>query len=109
MRPDLDSTRLIRRPVWENPRVHLLDDVWLLTIVTILVATGVPWLASGFEVDVGTASWGLLALGGIHIAFTSLATPARAQGRWHDRAITALNVVGVMLVSWFFLNSRTSK
>ena len=102
MRPDLDSTRLIRRPVWENPRVHLLDDVWLLTIVTILVATGVPWLASGFEVDVGTASWGLLALGGIHIAFTSLATPARAQGRWHDRAITALNVVGVMLVGFIW-------
>ena len=50
MRRTLDSTQLIPRPVWQNPRVHLLDDIWLLTIVAILIATGVPWFASGFEV-----------------------------------------------------------
>ena len=37
MRPNVDSTQLIPRPVWENPRVHLLDDIWLLTIVAILL------------------------------------------------------------------------
>ena len=77
------------RPVWQNPRVHLLDDMWLLTIVAIVVATGLPWLASGFEVDIGTASWGLLALGGIHVAFAMLASPARPHGKWHDRALTS--------------------
>ena len=100
MRPDLDSTQLIPHPVWENPRVHLLDDIWLLTIVAILIATGVPWLAGSFEVDVGTAGWGLLALGGIHIAFTLLASPTRPHGRWHGRAMTLLEVAGVILIGF---------
>jgi PAS domain-containing protein len=98
MRPSIDSTQLIPRPVWENPRVNLLDDMWLLTIVAILLATGIPWFASGFEVEVGAASWGLLALGGIHIAFTFLASPTRSHGRWRDRMLTLLDVVGVIVV-----------
>jgi PAS domain-containing protein len=88
--------------MWQNPRVHLLDDIWLLTIVAILVATGLPWLASGFEVDLGTASWGLLALGGIYIAFSFLASPERPQGRWHDRAMTLLDVIGVVLIGFIW-------
>jgi PAS domain-containing protein len=100
VRPDLDSTQLIPHPAWENPRVHLLDDIWLLTIVAILIATGVPWLAGSFEVDVGTAGWGLLALGGIHIAFTLLASPTRPHGRWHGRAMTLLEVAGVILIGF---------
>jgi len=102
VRPNVDSTRLIPQPIWRNPRVHLLDDIWLLTIVAILVATGLPWLASGFEVDFGTASWGLLALGGIYIAFSILASPMRPQGRWHDLAMTLLDVVGVALIGFIW-------
>ncbi|MGH8139232.1 MAG: hypothetical protein ACREVV_13720 [Steroidobacteraceae bacterium] len=102
MRPNLDSTQLIPRPVWENPRVHLLDDIWLLTIGAILIATGVPWFASGFEVEIGTASWGLLALGGIHIAFTMLASPTRSHGRWRDRTLTILDVAGVILIGFIW-------
>jgi len=95
---NVGSTQLIPRPGWENPRVHLLSDIWLLTIVAILTATGVPWFVSGFEVDVGAASWGLLALGGIHIAFTILPSRTRSHGRWHDPALTLLDVIGVMLI-----------
>jgi PAS domain-containing protein len=102
VRPNVESTQLIPRPVWENPRVHLLDDIWLMTIVGILVATGVPWFASGFEVNVGMASWGLLALGGIHVAFTMLASPMRAHGRWRDRALTLLDIIGVILVAFIW-------
>ncbi|MDB6156582.1 MAG: hypothetical protein JWO04_288 [Gammaproteobacteria bacterium] len=102
MRPNVDSTQLIPRPVWENPRVHLLDDIWLMTIVAILVATGVPWFASGFEVNVGMASWGLLALGAVHVAFTILASPSRAHGRWRDRALTLLDIVGVVLIGFIW-------
>ena len=102
MRPTVDSTQLIPQPIWQNPRVHLLDDIWLLTIVAILVATGLPWLASGFEVDLGNASWGLLALGGIYIAFSFLASPVRPQGRWHARAMTLLDVIGVVLIGFIW-------
>lgn len=102
MRPIVDSTQLMPQPVWQNPRVHLLDDFWLLTIVAILVATGLPWIAGGFEVDVGTASWGLLALGGIYIAFAILASPTRPHGRWFDRALTLLDVAGVVLIGFIW-------
>jgi PAS domain-containing protein len=94
----LDRTQLIPRPVWENPRVNLLDDMWLLTIVATLLATGIPWFLSGFVVEVGPATWGLLALGGIHIAFTFLASPTRSHGPWRDRALTLLDVTGVILL-----------
>jgi PAS domain-containing protein len=102
VRPNVESTQLIPRPVWENPRVHLLDDIWLMTIVAILVATGVPWFASGFEVNVGMASWGLLALGALHVAFTMLASPSRAHGRWRDRALTFLDILGVVLIGFIW-------
>ena len=102
VRPNVESTQLIPRPVWENPRVHLLDDIWLMTIVAILVATGVPWFASGFEVNIGMASWGMLALGGVHVAFTMLASPQRAHGKWRDRTLTVLDIIGVMLIGFIW-------
>jgi PAS domain-containing protein len=102
VRPNLDSTQLLPRPIWQNPRIHLLDDVWLLTIVAILVAAGVPWFVNGFEADIGTATWGLLALGGIHVAFTLLASPTPSPGRWRDRALSLLDVVGVILIGFIW-------
>jgi PAS domain-containing protein len=102
LRANADRTQLISKPNWQNPRVHLLDDFWLLTIVAILVATGLPWMVSGFEVAVGMASWGLLALGGIYIAFALLASRTRSHGRWHDRALTLLDVAGVVIIGFIW-------
>jgi hypothetical protein len=102
MRTNADSTQLIPRPGWESPRVHLLSDIWLMTIVAMLTATGVPWFASGFEVDVGAASWGLLAVGGIHVAFTILPSRIGQYGRWHDHALTLLDVMGVILIGFIW-------
>ena len=78
MKPS-DTTQLLPRLVWDDPRVHLLDDIWLLTIFAILIAIGLPWLLSGFELHLGAASWGLLALGAIHVEFTSWPRPAPTQ------------------------------
>lgn len=102
MRASVESTQMMPQPIWQNPRVHLLDDMWLLTIVAIVVATGLPWLASGFEVDLGPASWGLLALGAVYVAIAVLASPARPHGRWHDRAFILLDVVGVVLIGYIW-------
>jgi hypothetical protein len=90
------------RPGWENPRVRLLSDSWLLTIAAILAATGVPWFASGFEVDLGAASWGLLALGGILVALTILESPAAPHGPWSDRALALLDVTGVIVMGFIW-------
>jgi PAS domain-containing protein len=98
MRPEIDSTDQLT--AWHR-RVHLLDDMWLLTIVAILFAIGIPWLSGGFEVQVGVVGWALLALGAIHIAFTFLASPTH-PGRWHDHALTLLNAIGVMLIGFLW-------
>jgi PAS domain-containing protein len=74
--------------------------MWLLTILAMLVAIGIPWLSSGFEVQIGAASWGLLALGAIHVAFNILASPTPYVGRWRDYALTLLDVIGVALIGF---------
>ena len=102
MRTNIERTQLIPRPGWENPRVRLLSDSWLLIIVAMLSATGVPWFASGFEVDLGPASWGLLALGGILIALAILESRTSPQSRWRDRALTVLHVIGVIVMGFIW-------
>jgi hypothetical protein len=97
-----ERTQMLPRPTWADPRVHLLDDVWLLTIVAILVATGVPWFLSGFEVQLGAASWGLLVLGAVHWAFTSIAAPTRAHTQWRRRGLAALHLAGVVGVGYIW-------
>jgi PAS domain-containing protein len=100
MRPQIDTTTQLAAQSHWHPRVHLLDDVWLLTIVAILLAIGIPWLSSGVEVQVGVVGFGLLALGGIHMAFTFLASPTRSGGPWRDHALTLLNAIGVALIGF---------
>ena len=102
MRTNIERTQLIPRPGWENPRARLLSDIWLLIILAIASAVGVPWIASGFEADFGTASWGLLALGGILIALTILESRTAAHRRWRDRALTLLDVIGVIVIGFIW-------
>ena len=99
MRRDTSSTQLLPLPVWENPRVHLLDDVWLLCILAVLVAIGIPALTGNLNVQIGAASWGLFALGAIHLAFTWLGQPARAPRRWRSWALTLLDAGGVVTLA----------
>jgi hypothetical protein len=102
LRTGTERTQLIPLAGWESPRVRLLSDSWLLTIVAILAAVGVPWFASGFEVDLGTVSGGLLALGGILITLTILESGAAPHDRWRDRALTVLHVIGVIVMGFIW-------
>jgi PAS domain-containing protein len=102
VRANADGTQLISRPRWESRRIHPLSDIWLLTIVAILIATSVPWFANGFEVDVGAASWGLLAVGGILGAFTILSSRTWPHDRWHDHLLTLMDVTGVILIGYIW-------
>jgi hypothetical protein len=95
----LDETQLLPAPVWEDPRVHLLDDIWLLTLFVITLAVGVPWFASSLDVEIGAALLGLLALAGIHVAFTALAARVHALTPWRRRGLGALHAAGVVLVA----------
>jgi len=105
MRSDIDSTQPIQRPDWQNPRVHLLDDIWLMTIIAIIVMIGVPWASLGFEAQIGSVSWGLLALGAIHVAFTLLASAAASLRQWHGAALTLLHAIGVVLIGFVWAHA----
>jgi PAS domain-containing protein len=91
--------------MWHHPRVHLLDDTWLLSIVAILIATALPWFANGFDVDVGMAAWGLLALGGIHVGFVLLGSPSRKPGKWQGRVLTLLSLAGVAAIGFIWAHA----
>jgi len=100
----LDSTQLLPLPTWTDPRVHLLDDLWLLAIFTILLAAGLPWLLSSFDIQFGPALLGLLGLAGIHVGFTALTAPTPGIHRGRRRALAILHAVGVVVVAviWHF-------
>jgi len=95
----LDSTQLLPLPTWTDPRVHLLDDLWLLAIFAILCAAGLPWLAGSFTIHVGAALLGLLALAAVHVAFTVLTAPAPGINRGRRRALALLHAIGVVVVA----------
>src|SRR2546430_9546349 len=69
---DSYGTQLLPAFLWRDPRVHPLDDTWLLTIFTILPAIVLPWLISGLEIDFAATPVGLLTLGAIHVAFVAM-------------------------------------
>jgi hypothetical protein len=98
-----DATQVLPPPSWSDPRVHLLDDTWLLTIFAILLATALPWLLSGFNVDFVAVSLGLLALGAIHFSFSTLARPSRRAQR--RSVMTALHITGVIVVAFIWMNA----
>ncbi len=100
MRPSLESTQLLPRPIWQNPRIHLLDDTWLLTIGAMLVATGLPWFTGNFDVEIGTATLGLVAIGGLHIGFTMLASAAPTPSLGRSLALRSMHSIGVMLIGF---------
>ena len=95
----LDGTQRLPLPTWIDPRVHLLDDLWLLAIFSILFAAGLPWLLGSFDIKVAAALLGLLALAGIHVGFTILTAPAPGVNRWRKRALALLHALGVVVVA----------
>jgi PAS domain-containing protein len=95
----LDRTQLLPLPAWSDPRVHLLDDLWLLAIFAILLATGLPWLLGSLDIRIGAALLGLLALAAIHVGFTLLTAPVSGAGRVRQSALALLHALGVIVIA----------
>lgn len=98
-----DATLRLPPPSWSDPRIHLLDDSWLLTIFAILLATALPWMLADFDVDFAAAALGLLALGGIHF---TLATLGRRSMPGERRGVmAALHVAGLFIIAFIWMNA----
>ena len=100
----LETTQLLPAPSFTDPRVHLLDDLWLLTIFAILLAAGLPWLVSSFAMQIGAALLGLLALTAVHVAFTVLVSPSTVLGAGRRRVLALLHALGVVVIglTWHY-------
>jgi PAS domain-containing protein len=97
-----NATQVLSPLNWSDPGIHLLDDTWLLTIFAVLLATALPWLLTGFDVDFVAASLGLLVLGTIHFALSTLGRRARKGER--RGVLTALHIAGVITVGFIWIN-----
>jgi PAS domain-containing protein len=91
-------------PVWSDPRIHLLDDSWLLTVFATLLATALPWLLSGFDVNFAAVTLGLLALGAIHFSLSMLGRRSRT-GERRRGVMTSLHLAGVFIVAFIWINA----
>jgi PAS domain-containing protein len=100
---NIGDTQTIPAPTWTDPRIHLLDDTWLLTIFAILLGTVVPWLVSSLDINFVAACLGLLALGAIHISFTIVGKPARVGER--HLVLSLLHIAGIVVVGFIWLNA----
>ena len=98
---DGNATQLLVRPAWRDPRIHLLDDLWLVTIFAVLFATAVPWLASGLAIDLIAVAGGLVVLGALHVALAALAGNA-AERTVRRRLLTALHLAGVLAIAYIW-------
>jgi PAS domain-containing protein len=82
-----------------DPRAHPLGDTWLLTIFTILLAVGLPRIASGLEIDFAFCALGLLALAMIHAAFAIVAARLAPRLKLRSRLLVTLHLLGVVTIA----------
>ena len=99
---DRTATRIIPVFNWLDPRAHPLGDTWLLTIFTILLAIGLPRLASGLEIDFAVCALGLLVLAVIHVGFAMVAARLGAKPELRTWLLSTLHLLGVVTVAFIW-------
>jgi hypothetical protein len=96
----LEATQLLPNPGFRDPRVHLLDDLWLLTVFAMLFAAGVPWFLGSLDLSIAAALLGIIVVALVHFGFTALVAPATALRRSRWAALTALHAAGILAMGF---------
>src|SRR5947207_1414416 len=97
-----DSTQLLPVLVWHDPRVHLLDDTWLLTIFAILLGIALPWFVSGLHIDFAATAAGLLAPAAVHVVLAAISGVRPSSQSRGTLGLSSLHALGVaaMVFIW---------
>ena len=77
-------------------QIRVLDDIWLLTLFALVLATGVPWFLGGFDIAFGPVLLGVVGLGALHVALAFFTGSATFTSAWHVPVLTALHAAGVV-------------
>ena len=85
------------RPV--DTRLRLLDNIWLLTLLSLLFVTTLTWFAGGLDINFATVAGGLLGLGAIYLVFAAAADLGLSTC-WLRRSLVAAHLLGVLIVGF---------
>ena len=99
---DSYGTQLLPALLWHDPRIHPLDDTWLLTIFAILPAIVLPWFVSGLDIDFAAATVGLLTLGAIHVGFAAMSRRTTGSPIRRTRTLSVLHALGVITIAFIW-------
>jgi hypothetical protein len=80
-------------PVSIGGPIGRLDDIWLLTLLAVVIAAAMPYLLGAFAIDVNAAIWGVIGLGAVHVALT-----AAAERGWSSRTLMVIQALGVIQI-----------
>src|SRR5689334_15912478 len=83
---DLDALKL---------RKALTDDIWVLTLVAVIVAIGVPWFQRILDVRLAPIAWTAFAYSCVYFS-VSYAAERSGNQRWFLVASVFLQVAGVV-------------
>ncbi|TLZ15552.1 MAG: hypothetical protein E6K30_12695, partial [Gammaproteobacteria bacterium] len=97
-----NSTQLLPVLVWHDPRVHLLDDTWLLTIFAVLLAIALPWFVSGLHIDFAATAAGLLALAAVHVVLAAISGVRPSSQSRGTLGLSSLHALGVAAVAFIW-------
>lgn len=97
---DPAATLLIPLSRPQHARSHPLDDTWLLTLATLLVAIAVPRAISGMSVDYFPATMGLLALAVIHVAFAWFSRGGEPSSGARRHVLKGLHALGLVTIAF---------
>ena len=100
--PAPNPTQILPVFSWLDPRAHPLGDTWLLTIFTLLLAIGLPRLASGLEIDFAVCALGLLVLAVIHVGFAMVAARLAGRPKLRSWLLSTLHLLGVVTVAFIW-------
>ena len=99
---ELESTQLMPVLVWDDPRVHLLDDTWLLTICAVVLAIALPWFVSGLRIEFAATAAGLLVLGVLHLILAAMSSRRPTSQARETLGLSSLHALGVIAISFIW-------
>src|SRR5260370_16012632 len=79
----------------DDTRLRLLDNIWLLTLLSLLFVTTLTWFTGALDINFSAVAGGLLGLGAIHLAFAAAADRGPGNG-WLQRSLVAIHLLGVL-------------
>src|SRR6185436_5269360 len=82
-------------------RKRLLDDVWMLTLMVLFVAVGVPWYLRALDIDFAPVAWSLFGYGVLYVLSTFAADKIGSERRLMS-LIRMIQATGIIFLGFIW-------